>query len=175
MRLGNVYYARNTKLTTIGEQLRGEIKGLELEYNYKLNNYRELFEKANKLSEVMQRIIGNPDLLPDIPAELSEYANSIYNFLADNSSYLPVLANQVIGDESAKMADIIPLLFIDNQSGKLIICDWTLFTPTELTLQAQKRRLVYRNAILMARTKLYIKDSIFVQFTTSREYLIHKY
>ena len=175
IKLDNIYYAGNTKLTTIGEQLRGEIKGLELEYTYKLNNHKGVFAKANKLSEVMQRIIGNSDLLPDIPTELSEYADSIYNFLVENSSYVPVLANQVIGDESAKLADIIPLLFIDNQSGKLIICDWTLFTPTKLTLQAQKRRMAYRNAILMARTKLYVKDSIFVQFTTSADYLIHKY
>lgn len=175
IKLSNAYYAGSTKLTTIGEQLRGEIKGLEIEYNCKLENHKEIFEKANQLSEIMKKTIQNPDLLPAVPPELSEYESSIYSFLSDNNSYIPVIANQVIGDEAIKMADIIPLLFIDNQNGKLIICDWTLFAPSELTLQAQKRRLAYRNAILMARTKLYIKDNIFVQFTTSTEYLIHKY
>jgi hypothetical protein len=165
----------NTKLHSIGNQLRIEIEGLELEYKNKLDNQTELLEKSKKLSEIMHKLIEKPDLLPEIPTELQEYEDSIYNFLLNNNSYIPIMSNQYIGDESIKMADIIPLLFIDSQSSKLIICDWTLFTPSELTLKAQKRRLVYRNQILIARTKLYIKDNIFVQFTTSTDYIIHKY
>ena len=170
----NSYVINNKPVESIGQKIRSQLPELEAEYVAKKTNQQELFAKSNKLIPLMQKLIIQPDLLPEIPEELKEYEQSIYNFLSDNNALIPIMCNQFIGDESIMLADTIPLLFIDNETSKLIICDWTLFEETKHSKAAQKMRLNYRNKILMSRTKLSIKDNIYVRFKYNGTYDCNK-
>ena len=161
-------------VTMVGDFIRSEVPGLEKEYQCKLLAHKDILSKSKFITQLMQKLILQPDLLPDVPDELKEYELSIYNFLADNSNLIPIMCNQLIGDESVMLADRIPLLFIESHTSKLIICDWTLIEPTELGIKAQKVRLNYRNTILKSRTKLTIKDNICVQFKEFGDYTMFK-
>ena len=170
----NGYMINGKLVMSVGESIRMNMPGLEIEYKNKLQLQKNVMAKSKYIAPFMQKLIIQPDLLPELPDELKEYEASIYNFLADNSNLIPIMCNQLIGDESVMLADQIPLLFIENTTNKLIICDWTLIEPTELGIKAQKVRLNYRNSILKSRTKLAIKDNIYVLFTGTTEYKIYK-